>query len=314
MNPARRAPVTMSAGLGIGVALGLAGMSERRAAPENEAPLAEGAFVVATESAAAGSGSTSVPGSSSSSTEAYAAAWDLLKDGKLTKRERRRAESELLQEWSKVDLRSALQAAFEGDWSDPDDPFDTTPIRACLAEIGRQPDLVWSLISSREFGLHTRDLREAWIRVLAVKRPREVLRRLPELPSDLRSEAVYAVVVTTHRRDRPAPGKEEVAATLRAFHGTPDEAVVMEGYAGGIASTTEGSELSALLLNSPDAAMREVYLMAYVMGIQAGDSRQVALDVLPADIRAEVESRLDSMEPEFKGWSLPSKLFLPPGD
>jgi hypothetical protein len=84
-----------------------------------------------------------------------------------------------------------------------------------------------------------------------------------------------------------------------------DEAAVMQGYAGGIASVTETSELSALLLNPPDPAMREIYLMAYAMEIRMGSgaSRQIGLGMLPADLKAEVESRLDSALSEFQDQS-----------
>ncbi len=132
----------------------------------------------------------------------------------------------------------------------------------------------------------------------------EVLRRLPEMPPDVRAGAVLEVIATTHRLGQPAPGKEEVVAAVSAFRGTPDEAAVMQGYAGGIASVTETSELSALLLDPPDPAMREIYLMAYAMEIRLGSgaSRQVGLGMLPPDLKAEVESRLDSAWSGIDGW------------
>jgi hypothetical protein len=312
MPSARRTPLTLAAALLLGVALGLAGPREKRRSNEAATVRPEGAVATVTDAGTAvpraGEKSLSVPGSAAATSDAYADAWELLKDGTLSRQERRSTESNLLKEWAKVDLPAALEAAIraasEGHWMDPDAYFVLSPLDACTEGIERQGDLVWDLIASREYGLHTRQLRKKWIHVFAEERPLEVLRRLPEMPPDVRAGAVLEAVATTHRLGQPAPGKEEVVAAVLAFRGTPDEAAVMQGYAGGIASVTESSELSALLLDPPDPAMREIYLMAYAMEIRMGSSasRQVGLGMLPPDLKAEVESRLDSAWSGIDGW------------
>lgn len=290
MSATRRTPVTLSAALLLGVALGFAGPWGKEMT-RNEGPPASDAGS-ATASAAAGGSSART--ATSSGTNAYAAAWELLKDGKLQRKERRQLESVLLREWSKVDLRAALHAAFAGDCRDRDNPFVFLPIDASL-EVETQPDLLWELVLSGEYGLHTRRLRREWIETTAKKDPLEILRRLPEMPPDVRALAVCKAVADSHRFAglyRTAAGKDEVIAAVLELRGSPYEAAAMSGLAGGIASINETSELSSLLLNPPDPALRDVYLRAYAIKVEHGSDggRQVALDILPAETRAEVEA------------------------
>lgn len=305
MSATRRTPVTISAALLLGVAFGFAGpwgkeMTRNEGPPPSDAGSA-------TASAAAGGSSART--AASSSANAYAAAWELLKDGKLRREERRQLESTLLREWSKVDLRAALHAAFEGDCSDRDDPFVFLPMDASL-EVGTQADLLWELVLSREYSLHTRRLRREWINITARKDPLEILRRLPEMPPDVRALAVCRAVADSHRFAglyRPAAGKEEVIAAVLKLRGSSYEAAAMAGLAGGISSITETSELSGLLLNSPDPALRDVYLKAYAIKVEHGSDggRQVALDILPAETRAEVEALSGSPSIQIQGVLFP---------
>jgi hypothetical protein len=218
-----------------------------------------------------------------------------------------------LREWSKVDPRAALHSAFEGDWMDRDDPFVSSLLDACLMEMEAQPDLLWELVLSREYGLNTRRLRREWIHITARKDPLEILRRLPEMPPDVRAGVVCKAVADSHRfadlppKHRPAAGKEEVIAAVLDLRGSPYEAAAMAGLAGGIASITEASELSGLLLSPPDPALRDLYLKAYAMEVEHGssDGRQVALDILPAEVCAEVEALLGSPLLQIHGLVFP---------
>ncbi len=322
MSHARRTPITLSAALMLGVALGLAGPWEKQVSG-NEVPVpareSNAANDAGATTASAAAESSSARTAASSSSNAYAAAWELLRDGKLTRKERRNLESDLLEEWAKVDLRAALHAAFEEDWTISEDPFDLLPLEALQEEIRRQSDLVWALISSREYGLHTRELRTAWIRVCAAERPLEVLSRLQEIPPDVRASAVWRVVVATRRAadhpfDQPAAGTDEVVAAILAMRGSPYEAAAMAGLAVGIASVTEASKLSALLLNPPDPALRDLYLRAYAMEVEyeSIEGRQVARDLLPPEICAEVEALLGSPFIRIDGVVFPLTEHQPP--
>jgi hypothetical protein len=297
MNSAHRASLTLSAALLLGVALGLAGPREKKPAPEVStlaaAPSAPAAPAAGPTSFRDGSASSSTRTTTVSKPDVYAAAWELLQQRDLRRSERQELESALLKEWSKIDLRAALHAQIAAvPNGDEDDPFAGLPLGACMEEVHHQPDLVWELISSREYGLRTRDLRVAWMDSCAGEQPLEVLRRLPDLPADDRAHAIQMAVHCTHRQSQPAPGKDEVAAAVLALRGTPDETAAMQGFAVGLASAIDTSELSTLLLDPPDPEFRDFYLAAYVIEIDRGGplNENAHLDSLPPDIRAEVEA------------------------
>ena len=296
MPPARRTSLTLSAALLLGVALGLAGPREKKPATEvstqpaaASAPAAPAAGPASSRDVSA---SSSVRSAAVSKPDAYAAAWELLQQRDLRRSERQDLETALLEEWCKIDLRAALHAQFAAlPGGDEDDPFQT-PLGACREEVYNQPDLVWELISSREYGLCTRDLRVAWIDSCAGNQPLEVLRRLPDLPADDRWQAIATAIHHTHRRRQPAPGKDEAVAAVLAMRGTPDEAAAMEGFAMGLASVTVTSELEALLLDPPNQELREGYLIAYAEAIDGGGplDENPHLNSLPPGLRAEVEA------------------------
>lgn len=299
MHPARRTSLTLAAALLLGVALGLAGPREKKPAPE---VLPSSAAVSDPAAPAAGPASSSDRASTSSirtttvsKPDAYAAAWELLQQRDLRRSERQQLETALLREWSKIDLRAALHAQFAAvPNGDEDAPFAGLPLGACMEEVENQPDLVWELISSREYGLRTHDLRVAWMDSCAGEQPLEVLRRLPDLPADDRAHALQMAVHCTHRQSQPAPGKDQVVAAVLALRGTPDEAAAMEGFAVGLARVTETSELATLLLDPPDPEFRDFYLAAYVIEIDRGGplNENPYLNSLPPDLRAEVEAAI----------------------
>lgn len=306
MPPARRNPLTLAAALLLGVALGLAGLREKKPVPEVLPPSAAASVPDAAAARPAssrdGSASSSPRTTTGSEPDAYAAAWELLQQRDLRRSERQELESILLREWSKIDLRAALHAQFAAvPNGDEDDPFQER-FGACSEEVGRQPDLVWELISSREYGLHTCLLRREWIDSCAGKQPFEVLRRLPDLPADERAQAIDMAVYYTHRQNEPALGKDEVAAAVLALRGTPDEAAAMEGFAWGLVRVTETSELATLLLDPPDPELRDVYLMAYAVAIDDGGlwllDESPHLDSLPPKLRAEVEEVIKARRPK----------------
>jgi hypothetical protein len=298
MHPARRTSLTLAAALLLGVALGLAGPREKKPAPEVSTPStaasAPAAPAAGPTSSRDGAASSSARSAAVSKPDAYAAAWELLQQRELRRSERQELETALLLEWSKIDLRAALHAQFAAvPNGNEDDPF-LTPLGACMEEVHNQPDLVWELISSREYGLRTRDLRVAWMDSCAGDQPLKVIRHLPDLPADDRAHAIQEAVYSTHRRSQPAPGKDEVAAAVLALRGTPDEAAATAGFAMGLARATETSELGTLLLDPPDPKFRDFYLAAYAVAIDRGGplNENPHLDSLPPDLRAEVEAAI----------------------
>jgi hypothetical protein len=296
MDPARRTPLTLSAALLLGVALGLAGPREKKPAPEGlPAPAAASAPAAPAAGAPSSRGraaSSSARTSAVSKPDAYAAAWELLQQRDLRRSERQELESALLEEWSKIDLRAALHAAAAREANHDKDPFKWSPFLECLDEVPHQPDLVWELVSSREYGLHTRDLRREWILSCEESQPLQLIRRLPDLPAEDRAAAIQMAVLYTHRQDEPAPGKDEVVAAVLALRGTPDEAAAVEGFATGLSSSIPTSEVEELLLDPPDPELRDFYLAAYAIAIDGGGplDENAHLNSLPAGLRAEVEA------------------------
>jgi hypothetical protein len=301
MNPARRTSLTLSAALLLGVTLGLAGPRVKKPATEASTPPAAVSDTAAPDAGPAssrdGAASSSVRAAAASKPDAYAAAWELLQQRDLRRSERQELESSLLEEWRKIDLRAALHAAAAREANHDQDPFKWSPFLECLEEVPHQPDLVWELVSSREYGLHTRDLRRAWIRSWEESQALQLIRRLPDLPAEDRAEAIQMAVLYTHRQDEPAPGKDEVVAAVLALRGTPDEAAAMKGFAIGLTQVTETSKLGTLLLDPPDPELRDYYLAAYAMAFEGGEpvGAKPHIDSLPPGLRAEVEAAVKAL-------------------
>lgn len=320
MHSARRIPITLSAALLLGVALGLSIQRERQPSTDDapapvEYPTAAGRDI-RSSSSRPGAETSFIRKPASSTTAAYAAAWELLKDGKLRRRDRRDLECALMRKWCLIDLRAALHAAFEEEGMDEEDPFVESPLDACAEGIVDQPDFVWDLISSREYGLHTRRLRWKWIENEAEARPLELIRRLPELPADCIHEAIRAVTAIIHFREDPTSVRDEVIDAVLVLRGTPDEAAATRGFVEGMVAARESDEIAALVADSPDPALRKLYLDAYVrsIGFLFPGQNPGGLDLLPVDVRAEVESRLGRDSPAPEGLFPVTEPEAPPPD
>lgn len=299
MDLTRSKPITLSAALMLGVALGFAIPWEKRVLAETSQASAKGSTVSSPHAGApaslANSKSSVVRTPVSSTADPYSTAWELLKDGQLRRSERRALESALLEEWCKADLRAALHAAFGEEWSVGG--LDPSLLSDCHGGFLDKTDLLRELVSSREYGLHTHELRSEWIQACAWSHPRGVIRRLPELPAESIAEAIAAVVASTHGHLRTQPEKDEVIATVLAYRGTPHEAAAMEGFTKGV-SAMETRELAALIRDPPDPALRQLYLDAYVSYFVRSSSKpsHTELEQLPTDLRAEVEESIRSRE------------------
>jgi hypothetical protein len=184
MTAARHSPVTLSAALLLGVALGMAGMREDRPSPAAATEPSDDAAIAATDSAPSTFAAGRDTAAAASPSAAYSAAWELLKDGKLRRKERRAIQCDLLEEWCQIDLRAALHAAFDEDEVTDEDPFAASPYDACSDGIRSQLDLVWELVEAREYGLHTRKLRTQWITLAGYQNPLKLLDHFPKLPAE----------------------------------------------------------------------------------------------------------------------------------
>jgi hypothetical protein len=291
MTAARHSPITLSAALLLGAALGLAGMRADRPSPAAATVPSADTAIAATDSAPSTFAAGRDTAAAASSAAVYSAAWELLKDGKLPREERRVIQRALLEEWCRIDLRAALHAAFEEDETTREAPFTTPLFGSCSEGIRSQPDLAWNLISSREFGLHTRTLRREWIHLTAEDDPPTLVRRFSELPPDVLLDAIWAAAASTYRSTEPIRGREELNAAMFAMSKTPTADAATGAFAAGIAARLQHKQLLPWVRKPPEAWLRKPYLDAYVLSLRrlAADELTTVLENLPNDLRAEVE-------------------------
>ncbi|WP_193214347.1 hypothetical protein [Luteolibacter marinus] len=239
---------------------------------------------------------------SSLPTEAYSAAWESLKDGKLPRDTRIGIQSTLLAEWAEIDLESALRAAMADPGWLRDDPFLTNPWIDWSPAISRQLDLVWDLIQRHAFGPRTGELRRLWIEAKAKEDPVGLLSHFGELPPRIdpgvftvnsRDEAVASALMSAHDPGAdPNLGFEALSRILE----------IPEDQGGGHAVQAAENSLPSLspgtladrITVASDPAIRALYFDALIFRLRMHeDSLETKLDQwVPAEIRAEVEAGL----------------------
>ncbi len=261
-------------------------------------------------------------------TEAYAAAWDLLKDGRHSIVERRAIQAKLLEEWALVDIASALRAAF----SEPANSYidgEKTLRDCCLEGIRRQPDLVWSLVLGGSFGFEQRKLSQLWLKAMREQDPVAILECYPDLPEwelEIRpyeSNDPFSRSPDAIFDDEPSPWRAPESYPLRAqvisdlLHEAhisgrePEEVLrIMKGVAR-LAKGADGDKVIAM----SDKVLGQILSMDSVVGAcqAAGDAevrnlyfrgllekfawvedgaRAKMLDELPPALRTEVAAAL----------------------
>jgi hypothetical protein len=310
MNPTRRTSLTLSAALLLGVALGLAGPRGERQSNDAAKSSSVGAVASVTDAGSsvprAGNQSYSVPSSAASTSDAYAAAWELLKDGKLRREERRNLESDLLEVWAKIDLRAALHAAYEEEGTDEEDPFEVSPLDACFEGIRSQPDLVWELVSSWEYGLHTRELRKAWITHVGYQNPLKLLEHFTALPAepmdsdeDPREQAVRMALTGCFEKGADPKLADAVLAKLGSLAADGDQERIVSSAASFLPLWIPENRHLEFLRGATTPVAREIHLRAYASLIQVylSNGMEEKLDDIPTEFRAEVLARLGRRPP-----------------
>lgn len=301
MTAARHSPITLSAALLLGVALGLAGMREDRPSPAAATEPADDTAIAATDSLPSTFAAGRDSATAASSAAAYSAAWELLKDGKLQREERRVIQRALLAEWCRIDLRAALHAAFEEDDTIDEDPFATSPFEACSEEIQSQLDLVWELVEAREYGLHTRKLRTHWITLAGHQNPLKLLDHFPKLPAeprdrqdDPRTQAVEMALAGSINQSADPKLTDAVLAKLVALAVDEDRDRIVNAAAGFLPLWIPEERHLEFLRGANTPVAREIHLRAYasLLQVHLNHGKVEKLDDIPAEFRAEVLSRL----------------------
>lgn len=301
MTAARHSPITLSAALLLGVALGLAGMREDRPSPAAATEPADDTAIAATDSLPSTFAAGRDSAAAASPSAAYSAAWELLKDGKLRRKERRAIQCDLLEEWCQIDLRAALRAAFDEDEVTDEDPFAASPYDACSDGIRSQLDLVWELVEAREYGLHTRKLRTQWITLAGYQNPLKLLDHFPKLPAepkdrqdDPRWQAVQMALAGSIEQSADPKLTDAVLAKLVVLAVDEDRDRIVNAAAGFLPLWIPEERHLEFLRGAKTPVAREIHLRAYASLLQVylNNGKVEKLDEIPAEFRAEMMSLL----------------------
>jgi hypothetical protein len=301
MTAARHSPITLSAALLLGAALGLAGMRADRPSPAAATVPSDDAAIAATDSAPSTFAAGRDTAAAASPSAAYSAAWELLKDGKLRRKERRVVGSALLEEWCRIDLRAALHAAFDEDEVTDEDPFAASPYDACSDGIRSQLDLVWELVEAREYDLHTRKLRTHWITLAGHQNPLKLLDHFPKIPAepqdrqdDPRTQAVEMALAGSINQSADPKLTDAVLAKLVALAVDEDRDRIVNAAAGFLPLWIPEERHLEFLRGANTLVAREIHLRAYtsLLQVHLNHGKKEKLDQIPAEFRDEVMSRL----------------------
>lgn len=274
---------TAPAALLLGAAVGLAGLQ----APTGD-QASRLAKVVASPNAQSSAHHPTTGPRPTASAGAYIAAWNSLRDGQLPKKERIALQCAILKEWAMVDLSAAIRAvvADQDSWR----PWGDDPIRSALhAGIAAQPDLAWHFIETHAFGLHTRWIREAWIKVVSPHDPMKVLRRSPHFPPSQRDVVMGIATESIFAPAQPDTAGEEFVSLVLTLPNQPDHFPPRKSLIHKLRSTVGYPGLLDRVGRTQNPDVRGVYLEAY-LGIAGG---------LPINPQAESswKSELESLSP-----------------
>lgn len=216
---------------------------------------------------------------------ACAAAWESLKDGRLTAGDREKAQSAILAEWARHDLAAAIQAVYA---DRPALGFTGDPIRRSELESAMManPDIVEKLLNSGRLGLHTHEVRADWFRLLAVEDPVAVLGRIDELPGNHGSNVLsFTAGYLPSISQDPAMWQAAMERISPMISGDERKEVVAEVIAMRLGGANSLQDLNAAYLADADPQMQELFVLAAVYASLPDD---LHLGIL--DMRHEVHS------------------------
>lgn len=227
---------------------------------------------------------------------ACAAAWESLKDGRLTSGDRFRAQKAILAEWARHDLGSALVAVYAdrpafSQLGDPLGRFDRD------SAMTANPEIVEELLKSGRLGLHTNEVRADWFRLLAEEDPVAVLGRIGELPGKPAASVLgftvgYLPSISQNRSTWQA-AMERISLIISGSNENNGVAEVIAMRLGGDNSL---QDLSAAYLADADPQMQELFVHAAYFASLPND---LHLGMLP--MSEEVQSLPESFRSSVIG-------------
>lgn len=196
----------------------------------------------------------------SSEAQACAEAWELLKDGRLTCQDRTRAQTALLEEWSRHDLSAAL-VAYAAEL--PVGRFGSYGIKFNpLPAMITKPELVEELLKSGRLGLEAGQLRATWLRHLAKTDPVGVLDRIDELSGQMRIDVIGRVAELLPSISEDAATWQEGMARISAMMTPRDTWAVTQATTMGLGLGSSYEDLNAAYLATTDPRLKELIAMA----------------------------------------------------
>lgn len=202
---------------------------------------------------------------------ACAAAWELLKDGRLNSDDRFHAQSAILAEWSRHDLASAMVAVYA---DRPAGIYVADHLRLSELESGMisNPEIVEELLNSGRLGLHTPEVRADWFRLFAAEDPVAILGRIDELSSQHRSNVLsFAAGYLPSISQEPAMWQAAMERISLIISGDDKEDGVAEVIAMRLGLDNSLQDLSAAYRAGADPQMRELFVLAAVYALMPDD-------------------------------------------
>lgn len=337
MTAAFRSHLIKVASLLLGMALGVAGSRPRQdvraVALEASKDAGNGSVSPTSAPSRIAADSRHRAARPSESTEAYAAAWDSLKVGRLPVNELRAIQAKLMEEWALVDIEAALRAAFD----EPSAYYvdaEKNLRDCCLEGIRQHPDLVWKLVSEGSFGFENRKLLDLWVKALREVDPMAILDRYQDFPPweleikpyepesespfGVDPEVIFNSEAVPWRAPESYPQRAQVIGTaLHVAHFDVTDPAVAAQIMKRIARLGEGEDGDKVIQMSDrvlgqilsisttvegyqkavDPGVRRLYLGALVQNLSDDDPavRDVKLAEIPPDLRAKVEAGIKAI-------------------
>jgi hypothetical protein len=241
----------------------------------------------------------------------YAAAWESLKDGRLTSDDRLRAQKAILAEWVRHDLAAALEAVYADRpaFSHLRDPLRWFDLESAMTA---NPEIVEELLKSGRLGLDTNEFRADWFRILAVEDPVAVLGRIGELSGEHRFSVLsFAAGYLPSISQDPAMWQAAMERISLIISGDGKKDGVAEVIGMRLGQANSLQDLSAAYLADADPQMQELFVHAAYFASLPSDLHLGMLEMrdevqsLPEPFRSAVIGRWKA-ETRGTGELLPS--------
>ncbi len=196
----------------------------------------------------------------------------------------------LLEQWSMVDLQSAMAAALEGNW-DGDDGGVNSLVPAFREAFLKNPMEAWRIIKSGELGLGSALFRWQWVTAVATDNPMLVLSCFGDFSDNLQKAALWPIL-ERHSKD-PAV----TDAILRMLRERPADALTKTLAAEFYKQVTPSGtpeELAGKITTAPTEQERIIALQAFTASLRGVDPATVGKLIanLPQDSRGDIVRQL----------------------